>query len=326
MWAKPVPDLARRPCGRRSSRMERKERRARDRCTGQAGAGNPKESGTPACARRPRAGRTSCRWAAGPLGRWAAGPLGRWAAGPLGRWAAGPLGRWAAGPLGRWAAGPLGRWAAGPLGRWAAGPLGRWAAGPLGRWAAGPLGRWAAGPLGRWAAGPLGRWAAGPLGRWAAGPLGRWAAGPLGRWAAGPLGRWAAGPLGRWAAGQLYAPEAGADVKPSFEEPGTFSRSPRPRPGAPGSRIRAERSTDPPMEPPETACTIIRIAPPSSTPIRTPGTHPPGASRRPVHLTGTILAQMIDRLQPCTEASGDMPPLVPDRHPITYLDYSFSAR
>ena len=73
-------------------------------------------------ARRPRAGRRSCRWAAGPLGRWAAGPLGRWAAGPLGRWAAGPLGRWAAGPLGRWAAGPLGRWAAGPLGRWAAGP------------------------------------------------------------------------------------------------------------------------------------------------------------------------------------------------------------
>ena len=101
----------------------------------------------PACARQPSAGRTSCRWAAGPLGRWAAGPLGRWAAGPLGRWAAGPLGRWAAGPLGRWAAGPLGRWAAGPLGRWAAGPLGRWAAGPLGRWAAGPLGRWAAGPL-----------------------------------------------------------------------------------------------------------------------------------------------------------------------------------
>ena len=105
-----------------------------------------------------RAGRTSCRWAAGPLGRCrGAGP--EEAAGPraLGRWAAGPLGRWAAGPLGRWAAGPLGRWAAGPLGRWAAGPLGRWAAGPLGRWAAGPLGRWAAGPLGRWAAGPLGR-------------------------------------------------------------------------------------------------------------------------------------------------------------------------
>ena len=90
----------------------------------------------PGSARRPDAGRTSCRW---PLGRWAAGPLGRWAAGPLGRWAAGPLGRWAAGPLGRWAAGPLGRWAAGPLGRWAAGPLGRWAAGPLGRWAAGQL-------------------------------------------------------------------------------------------------------------------------------------------------------------------------------------------
>ena len=64
----------------------------------------------PVCAPRPRAGRTSCRWAAGPLGRWAAGPLGRWAAGPLGRWAAGPLGRWAAGPLGRWAAGPLGNY------------------------------------------------------------------------------------------------------------------------------------------------------------------------------------------------------------------------
>ena len=140
--------------------------RARARCGRQAVWSLPM-SREPACAPRPGAGRTSCRW---PLaaGRW---PLaaGRW---PLaaGRW---PLaaGRW---PLaaGRW---PLaaGRW---PLaaGRW---PLaaGRW---PLaaGRW---PLaaGRW---PLaaGRW---PLaaGRW---PLaaGRW---PLaaGRW---PLaaGRW------------------------------------------------------------------------------------------------------------------------------------------------
>ncbi len=56
-------------------------RGAAQACAGTLWMSREPVSRGPVCARWPRARRTSCRWAAGPLGRWAAGPLGRWAAG-----------------------------------------------------------------------------------------------------------------------------------------------------------------------------------------------------------------------------------------------------
>ena len=98
-----------------------------------------------------------------------------------------------------------------------------------------------------------------------------------------PLGRWAAGPLGLTMRARTRA--CGAEVKPPSDEPRTLSRSPRPGLGAPGARLRAKRRADPPIEPPETRRTVIRIARPSSTPLRTRGTH-----RTPVRPGGPKLS------------------------------------